>query len=214
MDFLSPTNSTQTTLQPPPNPLLGAVDSVVCRRLAVSIPTTKNRAENYFELFHFTNWYPLVADIRGNPITRRVITLRSARNAYASAAVETVAPEKLLIMLFDALVRNLVQAEKALEEQATQVAHDKLIVAQDIIGELISSLDPNGFDGGQQLLGLYTFIYGELLDANLAKSKAKVMGVRSLVEPLAETWREVAAKVAETTTPANAQTLESISVAG
>lgn len=153
-----------------------------------------------------------MADKGGNPITRRVITLRSARNAYASAAVETVAPEKLLIMLFDALVRNLVQAEKALDEQANQTAHDKLIVAQDIIGELISSLDPDGFDGGQQLLGLYTFMYGELIDANVNKSKAKVMGVRSLVEPLAETWREVAAKAAEATAPA--QALESISVAG
>lgn len=155
---------------------------------------------------------PPVADIWVVPITRRVKTLRSARNAYASAAVETVAPGKLLIMLFDALVRNLVQAESALDEKATQVAHDKLIVAQDIVGELISSLDPNGFDGGQQLLGLYTFIYGELLDANLTKSKPKVMGVRSLVEPLAETWREVAAKAAESTAPAEA--LESISVAG
>lgn len=139
------------------------------------------------------------------------MTLRSARNAYATATVETVAPEKLLIMLFDALIRNLVQAETALEEGAKPVAHEKLIVAQDIVGELISSLDPEGFDGGQQLLGLYTFMYGELLDANLNKSKAKVMGVRSLVEPLAETWRQAAAQLAEAA-PAAPSSLDSISV--
>ncbi|WP_336250236.1 flagellar export chaperone FliS [Stomatohabitans albus] len=140
------------------------------------------------------------------------MTLRSARNAYASAAVETVAPEKLLIMLFDALVRNLVQAEAAIDDQNSTVAHEKLIVAQDIVGELISSLNPDGFEGGQQLLGLYTFMYGELIDANLNKSKAKVMGVRSLVEPLAETWRQAATTLAES--GPDSPSMDSISVAG
>ena len=140
------------------------------------------------------------------------MSLRSARNAYATASVETVAPEKLLIMLFDALIRNLVQAEGALDTNSVQVAHDKLLVAQDIVGELIASLDPDGFDGGQQLLGLYTFMYGELLDANVSKSKAKVMGVRSLVEPLAETWRQAAQQMAAPNSPTDQ--LSSISVSG
>ena len=85
-------------------------------------------------------------------------------------------------------------------------------MAQDIVGELIASLDPEGFDGGQQLLGLYTFMYGELLDANVSKSKAKVMGVRSLVEPLAETWRQAAQQMAAPNSPTDQ--LSSISVSG
>lgn len=145
---------------------------------------------------------------------RNVMILRSAKHVYAAATVQTVAPEKLLIMIFDALVRNLLQSEAALEANDLQTAHDKLIVAQDIVGELIASLDPDGFDGGQQLLGLYTFIYGELLDANLNKNKAKVMGVRSLVEPLAQTWRQVADTVASQAAPAGAEQADSISVAG
>lgn len=140
------------------------------------------------------------------------MTLRTARNAYASAAVETVAPEKLLIMLFEALVRNLMQAETAIDEGSLTTANEKLLVAQDIVGELIASLNPDGFDGGHQLLGLYTFMYGELIDANVSKSKAKVLGVRSLVEPLAETWREAAA--IRNQTPVSDEALASISVAG
>lgn len=119
-------------------------------------------------------------------------TANTARARYASEAVITASPAKLLLMLLDRLVRDLVTAEQALHDQDLGRASSELIHAQDIIAELHSSLDVSAWDGAPALASLYTYLRAELVTANVRKDRGRVVQVRELVEPLRDTWRAAA----------------------
>jgi flagellar protein FliS len=114
------------------------------------------------------------------------------RNRYVGDSVSTASPGRLVTMLYDRLVRDLVAAEAALAAADLEVANNNLIHAQEIIWELAAGLDPNRWSGGPALAALYQFMLAELLDANVKKDAAKVISVRGLVEPLADAWRQAA----------------------
>jgi flagellar protein FliS len=122
------------------------------------------------------------------------------RNRYVTDAVETMSPIRLVTMLYDALVVDLVQAEASLSERpvALETAHRRLVHAQEIVHELAASLDPTAWEGGPELAALYAFVIDELISANVAKDAARVRSCRELVEPLASAWHEAAGQAALT----------------
>lgn len=116
----------------------------------------------------------------------------AVRNRYVRDTVSTVSPAKLVTMLYDKLSRDLDEAEQALEARDVQTAHARLINAQEIILELKSGLDVAKWDGGPGLMGLYEFMYRELIVANVCKDVTKVRSVKDTAEPLREAWHQVA----------------------
>ena len=116
----------------------------------------------------------------------------AARARYTADAVSTASPARLLLMLFERLTRDLVAAEQAVEARDLGAASAQLLHAQAILMELSTSLDLDAWDGARGLSDLYLFLHRELVQANLTKDAARVRGVRELVEPLHQTWREAA----------------------
>lgn len=116
----------------------------------------------------------------------------AARTRYATEAVTTASPAKLLLMLYDRLVRDLVTAEQCLADGDLGRASSELVHAQDIVSELHSSLDQRAWDGAAGLAALYVFVRAELVAANVRKDGARVAAVRQLVEPLRDAWRTAA----------------------
>lgn len=114
------------------------------------------------------------------------------RNRYVGASVDTASPARLVTMLYDRLVRDLVTAEGALADSDLEGANHALIHAQEIIWELAAGLDPTKWSGGPALAALYQFMLEELLNANVKKDAAKVNSVRKLVEPLRDAWHQAA----------------------
>ena len=108
------------------------------------------------------------------------------RNRYVGDSVTTASPGRLVTMLYDRLVRDLVAAEAALAAADLEGANNNLIHAQEIIWELAAGLDPTKWSGGPALAALYQFMLAELLDANVQKDADRVVSVRGLVEPLAD----------------------------
>lgn len=121
-----------------------------------------------------------------------VMTSHAMRARYAGEAVGTASPGRLLIMLYDRLVRDLVAAEVAIGDGDRQSGHDLLIHAQAIISELRCSLDVDAWSGGPGLVALYDFVASELVAANVAKDADRVMACRQLVEPLRDAWQQAA----------------------
>lgn len=119
-------------------------------------------------------------------------TYASARSRYASSSISTASPARLLVMLYERLLRDLTAAERALAERDHAVANDQLQHAQQIVLELRTSLDVDAWSGGPGLEALYTFLHGELVAANLDKDATRVRSCRSLLEPLADAWRDAA----------------------
>lgn len=124
-----------------------------------------------------------------------VMTSQALRARYAGEAVATASPARLLTMLYDRLVRDVVAAEQALLAGEVAAAHNELVHAQAIVSELRTSLDVDAWSGGPGLAALYEFVSAELVGANVAKEVARVVACRELLEPLRDAWREAALAV-------------------
>jgi flagellar secretion chaperone FliS len=122
----------------------------------------------------------------------------SVRARYLSDGVTTASPQQLLVMLYDRLALDLERAEDALVGKDREAAHVQLMHAQEIVLELRSSLQVDVWEGGPRLAALYSWLVGELIQANLKGDVRRVRDCRSIVEPLRDAWREAAASLAGT----------------
>ena len=113
-------------------------------------------------------------------------------NHYRNNSVQTASPAKVLTMLYDRLVLDLVNAETALKRGDLSEVNSELGHAQDIVSELSSSLKVETWSGGPALQQIYQFVLRELISANVTKDLQKVQECRSLIEPLRDTWHEAA----------------------
>ncbi|HTU38420.1 MAG TPA: flagellar export chaperone FliS [Acidimicrobiales bacterium] len=120
-------------------------------------------------------------------------TGQHAASRYQSQAVQTAPGPQLLVMLFDRLAADIEIAERALADNDLHATNERLQHAQQIVRVLRHSLQPDGFEGGQNLLGLYELLLTELLDANLTKDLSKIQRCGQIVAPLREAWRRAVA---------------------
>jgi flagellar secretion chaperone FliS len=124
----------------------------------------------------------------------------SGYSAYQRVQVETSTPAQLVLQLYDALMRDLERASAALDGRAVpEQAHNSLVHAQEIVIELLASLDMNSGDLAQHLADLYQYMYRRLVTANVAKDQDAVSEVLRLLKPIHAAWAE-----ATRTTPSSA----------
>ncbi len=116
----------------------------------------------------------------------------AARSRYTTDTLATASPARLLVMLYDRLVRDLVTAEQAARAGQFATTTSELVHAQAIVLELRSSLKRDVWDGAAGLSALYTYLYGELVSASVNKDADKIAACRALVEPLRDAWRTAA----------------------
>lgn len=122
-----------------------------------------------------------------------------SKDRFLANAVATGSPAALLVMLFDRLVLDLARAEEAQRAGSRAEAGTYLTHAQDIVGELMSSLDLDAWDGAPALFRLYSFLLAELVRANVSGDSTRTAACRRVVEPLRDTWREAAGQVGGST---------------
>lgn len=134
----------------------------------------------------------------------------AVRSRYIGTAVSTASPARLLTMLYDRLVLDLDRAEAEQRAGRRVEAGTHLTHAQDIVTELVASLDVDAWDGAQQLLSVYTYLLTELVAANVGGDADRTTACRRLVEPLRDAWREAALQMA----PVVASPLEPMAAAG
>ncbi|CAA9373509.1 flagellar export chaperone FliS [uncultured Nocardioides sp.] len=116
----------------------------------------------------------------------------NARAAYLDASIATASPARLLVMLFDRLRLDISRALEAQHGGDHQAAHGQLLHAQDIVMELRVSLKPELFDAGPALAGLYDFLHGHLVQANVRRDPTLTEQCLKIAGDLGDTWREAA----------------------
>jgi flagellar protein FliS len=121
------------------------------------------------------------------------MTAPNLRDRYLQDSINTATPGKLLVMLYDRLVMDLVQGEEGLRTGDREQANERITHAQEIILELRATLDMEAWAGAAGLASLYGFLLTELIQANIKRDADKVASCRGLVEPLRDAWREAAA---------------------
>lgn len=115
--------------------------------------------------------------------------------AYKETKVKTASQGQIIVMLYDAAVRNMDSAVELLEGGSKQldVVNTHVGKARDIITELICALDvDNGGEFAQRMFALYMWFNQELLDANLAKDPAPIRTVRGMMADLRDAWSQIA----------------------
>lgn len=115
-----------------------------------------------------------------------------ARDIYQKNQVNTAPKKKLLIMLYDGAIKNLNLAEMALEEKNFENTNKYLIKAQDIVTELMITLDfDQGGDIANNLYSLYEYMYNKLVRGNIDKDIESVVEVRGYMEELRQVWIQI-----------------------
>jgi len=137
----------------------------------------------------------------------------NAYNAYQKTNVNTASQGRLIVLLYDGIIKQLTLAGTFIENdgkiKAKNIEQFGICIqkAQAIITELQVSLDmEKGGDIARNLMSLYVFFNEELLAANINHNKEKLEFVLKMVKDLAESWR----KVANSTANAPAATVQNV----
>jgi flagellar protein FliS len=113
--------------------------------------------------------------------------ISAQRNKYLETTIQTASPAQLLIMLYDGAIRFCRAGIEAIRNNNVKDANVNLIKAQDIVSELIITLDRSA-PVSESLLKLYEYFGHLLIQANIKKSAEPVEEVLQYLLELKETW--------------------------
>lgn len=124
-------------------------------------------------------------------------------NAYLKTKVLTAGPAELRLLLIDGAIKFVEQGKSGLEKKNYEEVYNGISQCQQILMELTSSLnreiEPELCD---RLSGLYTFMYGRLIEASTEKDVSKMDEVLELLRFERETWQMLRDKMARENTGA------------
>lgn len=116
-------------------------------------------------------------------------------NQYKENSVNTATPEELTLMLFNGLVKFIMQAQSALDTKNLGKANEGIIRAEAIVKEFQATLDMN-YEISSYLDSIYDYMYRRLVEANIKKDKDILEEVLGYSKELRDTWAQ-AMKIAK-----------------
>lgn len=112
-------------------------------------------------------------------------------NRYIEQGVMTASPIDLVIMLYDGCIKNLKLAKMHHEEGKQEEVKQCVLKAQDIITELVMSLNLN-YEIAKQLMSLYEFMLLSMIRFLGDKNIDHIMPLIDMLSELRDTWVQVA----------------------
>ena len=113
--------------------------------------------------------------------------------AYRRQQILTASPEMLTLMLYNGAIRFINEGIKFIGEDEKEKSNNSLLRAQNVMIELMSSLDME-YEIAKQLYPLYDYIYRALIVGNLANNIEKLEEAKEMVVELRDTWHEAMKK--------------------
>ena len=114
-------------------------------------------------------------------------------DAYKKQSALTATGVDLIIMLYDALKKNMVLGKRNIDKKDVESAHNHLIKAQLIVEELLNCLDMS-YPISVELMSLYDYLLERLRAANMKKETEPISEAMIVVDDLRTAWMEVSAK--------------------
>jgi flagellar protein FliS len=112
---------------------------------------------------------------------------------YRATKVQTAGSVDLVVMLYQGAVKFIRLGIDGIERNDTRASHENLVRAQDIVVELLGSL--NREEGGQiasQLSGIYDYCFRRLVLANVKKDVTPAREVLRIMRDLGMAWQQIA----------------------
>jgi flagellar protein FliS len=111
--------------------------------------------------------------------------------AYKKTSIHTASKEQILLMLYQAAIKNCKKAMEAIDEKNVARKGEFIGKLQDIVIELNNSLDFEvGGDLAKELSSLYDFMLFSSTQANIKIDKEPLEGVLEVLNTLYEGWSQ------------------------
>jgi flagellar protein FliS len=115
-----------------------------------------------------------------------------ARARYLADAVATATPAKRIVLLYDRLWLDIQRAQAAFDSGASAEpsGRDHLQHAQQIVAELLGSLNTEAWTGAADLAALYGFLLQQLLNEAMQPQPGRLATVSRIVADLRSSWQQ------------------------
>ena len=108
---------------------------------------------------------------------------------YKENSILTSQPEELVLMLYNGLVKFIMKGQYSIKKNDIEKAHESIIKAQNIVLELMASLDKK-YEVSEPLMPIYDYMNRRLIKANSKKSTEILDEVLGLSRQLRDTWEQ------------------------
>lgn len=115
----------------------------------------------------------------------------SPYTAYSRNSVEVESPQKLVLMLYEGILRFTFRAQKAIDDGDVEQRVIFLNKVTAIFFELLNSLDMSQGDVAYYLSGLYERQIQVIMQANINNDKTALDEVIKVTRGLIDAWNEV-----------------------
>jgi len=120
--------------------------------------------------------------------------MKAVQNAYLNTSVMTANQANLVVLIFEAAVRYLLQAKEKIKEKDYAQKGILISKAIDCIAELDNSLNiKKGGELAQNLHALYFYCQTRLLQANLHLDTQKIDEVIGILKNIGSAFAEISA---------------------
>lgn len=117
------------------------------------------------------------------------MSLNNPYSQYKENSIFTANPEELTLMLYNGLVKYIMQAQAAIAEKSIEKANNSIIRAQDIIVEFRSTLDMR-YEVAASMEQVYEYMHRRLIEANIKKDAVILEEVLGYAKELRDTWAQ------------------------
>jgi len=123
----------------------------------------------------------------------------SARESYLTTEVMTATPQKLQLLLIDAVIRLAQRARHHWRSGQDEEACAALIRGQEIVTEMLAGVNPRADTAlAKKVAAVYLFIYRALMDAALHHDEKKLDEALRVLEVERGTWRQLCEELGAT----------------
>ena len=119
-----------------------------------------------------------------------MLSLANPYEKYRQQGVMVANPVELIIMLYDGCIKQLKLAKIGIEENNIEDTNTALKKAQDIISELIMSLDFH-YPIAEELMRLYDFLLTSMMEVNISKNAESIPPLVNILAELRKSWSQV-----------------------
>jgi len=125
------------------------------------------------------------------------LQVKNASSQYKETQVKTANQGRLIVMLYDGAIKFLKIALENLPNKKYDVVNSNIIKAQDIISELMLSLNFEVGDFANKLYSLYVYMNRRLVEGNIKKSPEPIEEVIKYLNELKDAWDQIAGQSAK-----------------
>jgi len=108
---------------------------------------------------------------------------------YQESSVFTASPEELTLMLYNGLVKFILQALFALDKKDMEMAHASIVKAKKILINFQNTLDMK-YEVSKGMMIVYEYMYKRLTDANIKKDKKILEEMLGFAKDMRDTWSQ------------------------